>query len=48
MAVVGGMGWNFGKGGMGRNFGMGGMGQKNAAHQKNGMSLNVLLFNYTL
>ena len=35
-------------GGMGQNFGTGGIGQKNAVRQKNDMGLNVLLFNYIL
>ena len=48
MAVVGGVDWNFDVGGMGQNLGAGGIGQKNAVCQKNGMGLNVFLFNYTL
>ena len=35
-------------GGVGSMGGAGGVSQKHAARQKNGMGLNVLLFNYTL
>ena len=35
-------------GGVGRNFGMGGVGQNTSMRQKNGMGLNILLFNHTL
>ena len=33
---------------VGRNFGVGSVGQKNEVRQKNGMGLNLLLFNHTL